>query len=54
MEWHEGDQMEVQWDDDDDELEEMLERRRVDGDPLQAEATKNVPELVAHDRIAKD
>ena len=46
-EWRKGDQMEMQWNEDE-KLEEMLERRRV-----QAEVMQKVPELVAHERISQ-
>ena len=47
VDWHEGDQVEEQWDEDE-KLEEILERRKVDGRSVQAEEMQKVPELVAH------
>ena len=52
LDWHEGDQMEEQLDEDD-KLEEILERRRVDGGSWQAEAMQKVPELAAHERMSQ-
>ena len=44
--------MEVQWAEDE-KLEEALERRRMDGNPSQAEVMRKVPELVVHERISQ-
>ena len=53
VDWQEEDQMEEQCDEDD-KLEEILERRRVDGGSLQAEVTQKVLELVAHEHMSQD
>ena len=53
VDWHEGDQMEEQWDKDE-QMEEILGRRRVDGGSLQAGTMQKVPELVAHERMSED
>ena len=45
--------MEMQWDEDE-KLEEILERRRVEGSSLQAEVLQKVPELVVHERMSLD
>ena len=50
--WHEGDQMKEQWDEDE-KLEEILEQRRVDGGSLQAEVMQKVPELVVRERMSQ-
>ena len=42
--------MEVQWSEDE-KLEEILERRRMEGGSLQAEVMHKVPELVVHARM---
>ena len=44
--------MEMQWVEDEN-LEEILERRRAEGVPLQAEVLQKVPELVAHERMSQ-
>ena len=45
--------MEVQWDDDE-KLEEILERRRMEGSSLQAEGMQKILELVVHERMFQD
>ena len=47
-----GDQMEVQWAEDE-KLEEILERRRREGSSLKADVMQNVPELVVHERVSQ-
>ena len=47
--WQKEDQMAVQWEEEQ-KLEEILERRRMEGSSLQVEVMQNVPELVVHDR----
>ena len=49
--WQKEDQMGRQWDEDE-KLEEFLERRRMEGSSLQVEVMKNVPELVVHERMS--
>ena len=44
--------MDMQWDEDE-KLEEILERRRVEGGPLQAEVMQKVPQLVVHGRVSQ-
>ena len=43
--------MEVQWDEEQ-RLEEILERRRMEGSPLQPEVMQKVPELVVQERMS--
>ena len=43
-------QMEVQWTEDE-RVENILERRRMEGGSLQAEVVQKVPELVVHERM---
>ena len=50
--WREGDQMAAQWDEGQ-RQEEKLERRRMEGSPLQLEVMQKVPELVVHDACHK-
>ena len=49
--WQKGNQVEVQWDEDE-KWEEILERRRMDGSSLEVGFTQKVPELVVHERLA--
>ena len=51
MDWQEEGRMEEQRDEDE-KLEEILERRRVDGGSLQAEVMQKVLELVVHERMS--
>ena len=44
--------MEVQWDEDE-KLEEIVERRRMEGTSLQVEVMQKVPELVIHEPKVK-
>ena len=44
--------MEVQWAEDE-KLEEALERRRMEGNPSQAEVVRKVLELVVHERMSQ-
>ena len=48
----EGDQMAAQWDEEQ-TLEEILERRRVEGRKVQLEAMQNAPELFVHERMSQ-
>ena len=48
--WPKEDQMEVQWDEDE-KLEETLERRRMQGSSLQVDVMQKVLELVVHERM---
>ena len=50
--WRQGDQMEVHWDEEQ-RLEEILERRRMEGSPLQLEVMQKVPELVVQERMSQ-
>ena len=50
--WQKEEQMDVQWAEDE-KLEEILERRRMQGSSLQAEVTQKVPELVVHERMSQ-
>ena len=50
--WQKEDQMEVQWAEDE-KLEKVLERRRMEGNSLQAEVMQRVPELVVHERMSQ-
>ena len=45
--------MEKQWAEDE-KLEEILERRRMEGNSLQLEVMQEVPEVVVHERATKD
>ena len=49
--WLKEHPMEMQWDGDE-KLEEILERRRVEGCFLQAEVMQKVPDLVVHERMS--
>ena len=49
--WQKEHQMEMQWDGDE-KLEEILERRRVEGCFSQAEVMQKVPDLVVHERMS--
>ena len=44
--------MEEQWDENE-KLEEILERGRVDGGSSQAETMQKVPDLAAHERMTQ-
>ena len=46
------DQVEVQWAEDE-KLEEVLDRRRMEGNSLQAEVTQKVAELVVHEHMSQ-
>ena len=48
--WQKEDQMEVQWAEDE-KLEEILERRRMEGSSLKAEVMQKVLELVVHEQM---
>ena len=50
--WREENQMESPWAEDE-KLEEILERRRMEGSSLQADVTQKVPELVVHERMSQ-
>ena len=50
--WREGDQMAAQWDEEQ-KLEDILERRRMAGSSLQLEVMRKVPELVVHERVSQ-
>ena len=50
--WREGDQMAAQWTKEQN-LEEILERRRIDGSSLQLEAMRDALELVVHERMSQ-
>ena len=47
--WEKENQMEVQWSEDE-KLEEILERRRMEGSSLQPDVLQKVPELVVLER----
>ena len=50
--WQEGDQMAAQWDAEQ-KLEEILERRRMEGSSLQLDVMQKVEELVLHERMSQ-
>ena len=50
--WQKEDQLEVRWAEDE-KLEEVLQRRRMEGSSLQAEVTQKVPELVVLERMSQ-
>ena len=50
--WREGDQMAVHWDEEQ-KLEEIWERRRIEGSSLKLEVMQKVPELVVHERMSQ-
>ena len=50
--WQKGDQMDMQWVDDE-KLEEILERSRAEGSSVQAEVFQKVLELVVHERMSQ-
>ena len=50
--WQERDQMAAQWDEEQ-KMEEILERRRMEGSSLHFEAVRNEPELVVHERMSQ-
>ena len=50
--WQKEDQMEVQWAEDE-KLEDILERRKMEGGSLQAEVMQKVSELVVHERVSQ-
>ena len=49
--WRERDQMAAQWDEEQ-KLEENLERRRKEGSPVHFEFMQNVPQLFVHERMS--
>ena len=50
--WQERDQMAAQWDEEQ-KLEEMLVRRRMDGSPVQFEVMQNILEVFVHERMSQ-
>ena len=50
--WQKEDQMEVQWAEEE-KFEEVLERRRMEGNSLQAEVMQKVLGLVVHVRMSQ-
>ena len=50
--WQKEDQMEMQWVEDE-KMEEILERGRAEGVPMQAEVLQKVPELVIQERMCQ-
>ena len=50
--WRERDQMAAQWDEEQ-KLEEILERRWMEGSSSQLEVMRNVLELVVHERMSQ-
>ena len=50
--WQKEELVEVQWAEDE-KLEKVLERRRMEGSSLQAEVTQKVLELVVHERMSQ-
>ena len=50
--WRERDQMAAQWDDEQ-QLEEILERRWMEGSSLQLEVMQKVPEQVVHESMSQ-
>ena len=51
--WQKENQMEGQWDEDE-KVEEFLERRRMEGSSSQVEVMQQVPELVVHERMPQE
>ena len=50
--WQEGDQMAAHWDEEQ-KLEEILERRRMEGSTLQLDVMQKAPEVVLHERMSQ-
>ena len=50
--WQEVEWMAVQWDEEQ-KLEEILARRRMEGNSLQLEVMQKAPELVVHERMSQ-
>ena len=50
--WREGDQMAAQWEEER-KLEEIVERRRIEGDSLKLEVMRKAPKLVLHARMSQ-
>ena len=50
--WRQGDQMAALWDEEQ-QLEEILERRGMEGSSLQLEVMQKVLELVVHERTSQ-
>ena len=50
--WREGDQMAAQWEEEQ-QLEGIVERRRIEGNFLQLDVTQKVLELVVHERMSR-
>ena len=51
--WREGDQMAAQWDEEQ-KLEDILERRRTEGSPVQLEVMHNATELFVHGMVYEE
>ena len=51
--WREGDQMAAQWDEKQ-KLEDILERRRTEGSPVQLEVMHNATELFVHGMVYEE
>ena len=49
--WREGDQMAAQWEEEQ-RLEEIVERRRSEGSSVKVEVMHKVPELVVHEGMS--
>ena len=50
--WQEGDQMAEQWEEEQ-HVEEIVERRRMEGSSLKLDAMQKVPELVVNERMSQ-
>ena len=50
--WREGDEMAAEWDEKQ-QLEDILERRRMEGSSEQLEVMQHVPELFVHERLSQ-
>ena len=50
--WREGDQMAAQWEEEQ-KLEEIVERKRIEGNSLKLEVMQKVPELVVQERMSQ-
>ena len=50
--WQKENQMEMQWDEDE-KLEKILERRRMERSSLQVEVMQKVPECEVHERMSQ-
>ena len=50
--WQERDQMAAQWQEEQ-KMEDILERRRMEGSPVQFEAVQNMPEFFVHERMSQ-